>query len=92
MVRAQGHRTLRVDSGGVYGCLEFGRGWIWIPLGILNECPAGIACGVLKLFRTFASYGSWSVSKIVKHLVLLFNGDKASLLLFEHNVKPPFDN
>ena len=85
------HRSLRVDSGGVYGYLEFDRGWIWILLGVLNECPTGIAFGILELYLTFASYGSWSISKIVKYLVLLFNGDKASLLLFEHDVKPPFD-
>ncbi len=84
------HRSLRVDSGGVYGYLEFGRGWIWILVGILNECPVGIAYGILKVFWMFASYGFLSVSKIFKCLVLLFNGDKDSLLPFEQFVNPLF--
>ena len=40
------------------------------------------AYGILKVFWMFASYGSWSISKIFKYLVLFFNGDKDSLLLF----------
>ena len=50
------------------------------------------AFGILKVFWMFASYGSWSISKVFKYSVLLFNGDKASLLLFGQDVKPLFGN
>ena len=46
------------------------------------------AFGILKLMWTFASYGSWSISKVFKCLLLLFNGDKASLLQIEKLVNP----
>jgi hypothetical protein len=38
----------------------------------------------------FASYGFWSIFKVFKYSVLLFNGDKAILLLFEQFVNPLF--
>ncbi len=61
-------------------------------LGYLEENAfQAFASGILKVFWMLASYGSWSIPKIFKCLVLLFNGDKGSLLLFDQDVKPPFD-
>ena len=49
-------------------------------LGYLEQNAfQAFAYGILKVFWMLASYGSWSIPKIFKCLVLIFNRDKPSL-------------